>query len=161
MRQVGIGLSERTGKNFLGQLYQFGTVRSGTNCCPWSIFFTPKTGSGAQQEAAAEPKPNNRSTILHSRARTAVGETAVQAVRRTMRNSGPLKEWSGLRRLESGRFVPQIRYPKWSACTSGYAKPSYSRRYVAGAIGTNSGSRSLGRQKCSKHGSSSIRNGER
>lgn len=46
MKEEGIVLYLRTGKNFFGQLYQLGTVRSGAKRCSWSIFLTPKTGSG-------------------------------------------------------------------------------------------------------------------
>lgn len=77
-----------------------------------------------------------------------------------MRNSGPLKESSGLRRSESGQFVPQIRHlSSWNVVAA--MQNAAVRAALLREPFCESRLPVFGRQKCSKHGSSSIRNGER
>lgn len=101
------GLSRRTGKNFFGQLYHFGTVRSGANGRSCSIL-TQKTGSGGQQEAAGEPKsrkPKNDPSFGGSDSCSVVKEGAAP-------------------RPKGGQCVRHIKHAKWLEYKSGSTNPA-------------------------------------
>lgn len=79
-----------------------------------------------------------------------------------MRNSKTFEEAQRTRpKVESGEFVARITHVRQLERTSGNRHPVLLAADVAGAIARTLAPGVWGGKKCSKHGSSSIRNGER